>query len=139
MSSGAGEGYIGKSFNFRHSGRVVTVQSVLGEGGFSLVFLVTTPSNQRYALKRMCVNNEHDLESCRREIAIVKSTYNGHKNAVKYVDSMETVQKQGIYEILLLMQYCSGEADSNSITSRAFVLSSLMGVLTEVYNVEVID
>jgi hypothetical protein len=52
---------------------------------------------------------------------------------------METVQKQGIYEILLLMQYCSGEADSNSITSRAFVLSSLMGVLTEVYNVEVMD
>ena len=100
-------------------------------GGFSLVFLVTTSSNQRYALKRMCVNNEHDLESCRREIAIVvslagvvgvvtqllwphvvtfqKSTYNGHKNAVKYVDSMETIQKQGIYEILLLMQYCSGE------------------------------
>ncbi|XP_062518858.1 AP2-associated protein kinase 1-like isoform X2 [Corticium candelabrum] len=107
MVSRAGQTYIGKSFNFRHSGRVVTVQELLGEGGFSLVFLVTTGANHRYALKRMCVNNQHDLETCRREIAIVKSTYGGHKNAVTFVDSMETVLKGGIFEVLLLMEYCS--------------------------------
>jgi serine/threonine protein kinase len=99
MSSGAGEGYIGKSFNFRHSGRVVTVQSVLGEGGFSLVFLVTTPSNQRYALKRMCVNNEHDLESCRREIAIVVSLSLGEWAwSLKYVASVTEIDLQWTQE-----------------------------------------
>lgn len=56
--------------------RLLTVTvgvSCCHSGGFSLVFLVTTSSNQRFALKRMCVNNQHDLEICRREIAIVVS------------------------------------------------------------------
>eukprot|EP00118_Oscarella_pearsei_P019306 m.204233 g.204233 ORF g.204233 m.204233 type:complete len:130 (+) comp39643_c0_seq21:118-507(+) len=120
MSSGIGETYIGKLFHFRKSGRHVTVQSVIGEGGFSLVFLVVSQSGDRYALKRMCVNNQSDLDACRREIKIVES-YKRHKNAVGYVDSEEMASGPGITEILLLMDYCSGGGLINLIPLSIWV------------------
>ena len=44
-------------------------------GGFAIVFLVRSNSTgQRLALKRMFVNNEHDLNVCKREIQIAVST-----------------------------------------------------------------
>lgn len=40
-------------------------------GGFAVVFLVRcTNDGQQYALKRMFVNNEHDLKVCQRELHI---------------------------------------------------------------------
>lgn len=42
-------------------------------GGFAVVFLVRTPQGQRCALKRMYVNNEHDLQVCKLEIQIMVS------------------------------------------------------------------
>lgn len=42
------------------------------KGGFSIVFLVKSNVNgKKYALKRMYVNNELDLEVCKREIQII--------------------------------------------------------------------
>ncbi|KAK2509603.1 hypothetical protein MC885_009856 [Smutsia gigantea] len=38
------------------------------------------------ALKRMFVNNEHDLQVCKREIQIMRDL-SGHKNIVGYIDS----------------------------------------------------
>jgi len=43
-------------------------------GGFALVFVVkSTRSDERFALKRLCVNNEQDLDVARREIHIAVS------------------------------------------------------------------
>lgn len=43
-------------------------------GGFAVVFLAKgNNSTQRYALKRMFVNNEHDLNVAKREIQIAVS------------------------------------------------------------------
>lgn len=42
-------------------------------GGFAIVFLVRTHQGQRCALKRMYVNNEHDLQICKLEIQIMVS------------------------------------------------------------------
>ena len=39
-------------------------------GGFSLVFLVKGGRGQKFALKRMAVNDEQDLYNARQEIAI---------------------------------------------------------------------
>lgn len=46
-------------------------------GGFSIVFLVKANNGTatRYALKRMYVNNEHDLNICKREIQIAVSCF----------------------------------------------------------------
>lgn len=42
-------------------------------GGFAIVFLVRTHQGLRCALKRMYVNNEHDLQVCKLEIQIMVS------------------------------------------------------------------
>ncbi|KAK5640382.1 hypothetical protein RI129_011193 [Pyrocoelia pectoralis] len=94
---------IGKQFVV---GRLsVTVEDILAEGGFAIVYLVKASSGVRYALKRMYVNNEQDLNVAKREIQIA-SNLNGHKNIIGYVDSSLTPTSGGVYEVLLLMPYC---------------------------------
>lgn len=81
---------IGKVFNVgRHT---VTVEDILAEGidceitaismfiikvlsagGFAIVYLVKASNGSRYALKKMHVNNEQDLNVAKREIQIAVS------------------------------------------------------------------
>jgi serine/threonine protein kinase len=117
--------YIGKMLTINQ--HQVIVEDILGQGGFAFVFLVRSFNQQRYALKRMYVNNERDLIVCRREISILKE-FSTHPNIVKYIDSsiqrlspppQSNIQKKNlsdddddneedaIYEILLLTEYCS--------------------------------
>ncbi|XP_055616457.1 BMP-2-inducible protein kinase [Toxorhynchites rutilus septentrionalis] len=95
--------FVGKTFKLSREN--VTVEEVLAEGGFAIVFLVKTQSGQRYALKRLYVNNEHDLGVCKREITIA-SNLSGHKNIIGYVDHSINPKGNGVHEILLLMPYC---------------------------------
>jgi serine/threonine protein kinase len=118
--------YIGKTLTINH--HQVIVEDILGQGGFAFVFLVRSINQQRYALKRMYVNNERDLIVCQREISILKE-FCSHTNIVKYVDSSiqrlsqsnipkkylsnddddeeEDNEEDAIHEILLLTEYCS--------------------------------
>ena len=59
---------------------------------------------QRLALKRMYVNNEHDLKICQREIQIMRELA-GHKNIIKYIDSSVRNLKNNVHEVLILTQY----------------------------------
>ncbi|CAF2899002.1 unnamed protein product [Rotaria sp. Silwood2] len=126
--------YIGKVLTINQY--QVIVEDILGQGGFAFVFLVRSLNQQRYALKRMYVNNERDLIVCQREISILKE-FSSHTNIVKYVDSsiqrlsppsQSNIQRKhlsnddddedddddneqdSIYEILLLTEYCSNGA-----------------------------
>ncbi|XP_058813208.1 serine/threonine-protein kinase Nek8 [Topomyia yanbarensis] len=96
--------FVGKTFKLSKD-NVVTVEEVLAEGGFAVVFLVKGPNGQRYALKRLYVNNEHDLGVCSREIKIA-SNLSGHKNIIGYIDHSINPKGNGVHEILLLMPYC---------------------------------
>lgn len=122
--------YIGKPLTINQ--HQVIVEDILGQGGFAFVFLVRSSNQQRYALKRMYVNNERDLIVCQREINILKE-FSSHPNIVKYVDSFiqrlvpptqsnsqkkhlgddvndhddDDVEEDAIFEILLLTEYCS--------------------------------
>ncbi|XP_028851237.1 BMP-2-inducible protein kinase isoform X2 [Denticeps clupeoides] len=104
--SGAGAGqssYIGKVFAV---GRYqVTVEELIAEGGFSVVFLARTHSGVRCALKRMYVNNVPDLNIFKREITIMKEL-SGHKNIVGYLDSAINGVGDGVWEVLILMEFC---------------------------------
>ncbi|KAK7173391.1 hypothetical protein R3I93_003270 [Phoxinus phoxinus] len=104
--SGSGTGssnYIGKVFAV---GRYqVTVEELIAEGGFSMVFLARTHSGVRCALKRMYVNNIHDLNIFKREITIMKEL-SGHKNIVRYLDSTTNAVGDSVWEVLILMEYC---------------------------------
>ncbi|TRY85664.1 hypothetical protein DNTS_020365 [Danionella cerebrum] len=95
--------YIGKVFAV---GRYqVTVEELIAEGGFSMVFLARTHSGVRCALKRMYVNNIHDLNIFKREITIMKEL-SGHKNIVRYLDSTTNAVGESVWEVLILMEFC---------------------------------
>uniref|UniRef100_H3BFH6 non-specific serine/threonine protein kinase n=1 Tax=Latimeria chalumnae TaxID=7897 RepID=H3BFH6_LATCH len=115
-SSGLGSGYIGRVFTVgRHQ---VTVDEVIAEGGFALVFLVRTHNGMRCALKRMYVNNEYDLQVCKREIQIMRDLA-GHRNIVGYLDSSTTSVSSGdVWEVLILMDYCRGGQVVNLMNQR---------------------
>ncbi|XP_019401473.1 PREDICTED: AP2-associated protein kinase 1 isoform X4 [Crocodylus porosus] len=115
-STGPGSGYIGRVFNIgRHQ---VTVDEVLAEGGFAIVFLVRTNNGMKCALKRMYVNNEHDLQVCKREIQIMRDL-SGHKNIVGYIDSsINSVSSGDVWEVLILMDFCRGGQVVNLMNQR---------------------
>ncbi|XP_069657303.1 AP2-associated protein kinase 1 isoform X9 [Haliaeetus albicilla] len=115
-SSGPGSGYIGRVFSI---GRYqVTVDEVLAEGGFAIVFLVRTNNGMKCALKRMYVNNEYDLQVCKREIQIMRDL-SGHKNIVGYIDSsINSVSSGDVWEVLILMDYCRGGQVVNLMNQR---------------------
>ncbi|KAM7018805.1 LOW QUALITY PROTEIN: BMP-2-inducible protein kinase [Tautogolabrus adspersus] len=95
--------YLGKVFSV---GRYqVTVEELVAEGGFSVVFLARTHSGVRCALKRMYVNNVPDLNVYKREITIMKEL-SGHKNIVGYLDSTISAVSDSVWEVLILMEYC---------------------------------
>uniref|UniRef100_A0A8D0CRG5 non-specific serine/threonine protein kinase n=1 Tax=Sander lucioperca TaxID=283035 RepID=A0A8D0CRG5_SANLU len=102
-SSSGVSSYFGKVFAV---GRYqVTVDELIAEGGFSVVFLARTHSGVRCALKRMYVNNVPDLNVYKREITIMKEL-SGHKNIVGYLDSTINAVSDSVWEVLILMEYC---------------------------------
>uniref|UniRef100_A0A4W5M6W5 non-specific serine/threonine protein kinase n=1 Tax=Hucho hucho TaxID=62062 RepID=A0A4W5M6W5_9TELE len=115
-SSHVGGNLIGRSCTIgRHQ---VTIEETVAEGGFAIVFLVRTSQGLRCALKRMYVNNEHDLQVCKREIQIMKDLV-GHKNVVGYLDSSITTCGGGdVWEVLILMDYCKGGQVVNLMNQR---------------------
>ncbi|NXY72602.1 AAK1 kinase, partial [Glareola pratincola] len=115
-SGGPGSGYIGRVFSIgRHQ---VTVDEVLAEGGFAIVFLVRTSNAMKCALKRMYVNNEYDLQVCKREIQIMRDL-SGHKNIVGYIDSsINSVSSGDVWEVLILMDFCRGGQVVNLMNQR---------------------
>ncbi|XP_017323052.2 AP2-associated protein kinase 1 isoform X12 [Ictalurus punctatus] len=114
--TGGGGAFIGRVFSI---GRYqVTVEETVAEGGFAIVFLVRTHQGVRCALKRMYVNNEHDLQVCKREIQIMRDLA-GNKNIVGYLDSSITAVGSGdVWEVLILMDFCRGGQVVNLMNQR---------------------
>ncbi|NWU98545.1 AAK1 kinase, partial [Upupa epops] len=87
-------------------------------GGFAIVFLVRTNNGVKCALKRMYVNNEYDLQVCKREIQIMRDL-SGHKNIVGYIDSsINPVSSGDVWEVLILMDFCRGGQVVNLMNQR---------------------
>ncbi|KAG7243881.1 hypothetical protein INR49_006036 [Caranx melampygus] len=114
--SGGGGSFIGRVFTI---GRYqVTVEEIVAEGGFAIVFLVRTHQGLRCALKRMYVNNEHDLQICKLEIQIMRDLV-GNKNIVGFLDSSITAVGAGdVWEVLILMDFCRGGQVVNLMNQR---------------------
>ncbi|XP_061886932.1 AP2-associated protein kinase 1-like isoform X4 [Entelurus aequoreus] len=115
-SSHAGGNFIGR--NIAVGKHQVTVEEIIAEGGFAIVFLVRTNQGVRCALKRMYVNNEHDLQVCKCEIQIMKDLV-GHKNIVGYLDSSITaLGSRDVWEVFILMDFCKGGQVVNLMNQR---------------------
>ncbi|XP_014015591.2 AP2-associated protein kinase 1 isoform X6 [Salmo salar] len=115
-SGSCGGSFIGRVFTI---GRYqVTVDETVAEGGFAIVFLVRTHQGVRCALKRMYVNNEHDLHICKLEIQIMRDLV-GHRNIVGFLDSSITAVGAGdVWEVLILMDFCRGGQVVNQMNQR---------------------
>ncbi|XP_062899603.1 BMP-2-inducible protein kinase [Mobula hypostoma] len=114
-SAGSTGNYVGRVFSV---GRYqVTVEELIAEGGFSIVFLVRTHGGVRCALKRMYVNDAHDLNVCKREVTIMKEL-SGHKNIVGYLDCGITSIGDNVWEVLILMEYCRAGQVVNQMNQR---------------------
>ncbi|XP_026546150.1 AP2-associated protein kinase 1 [Notechis scutatus] len=115
-STGPGSGYVGRVFSVGR--QQVTVEEVVAEGGFAIVFLVRTSNGMKCALKRMYVNNEYDLQVCKQEIQIMRDL-SGHKNIVGYIDStINSVSSGDVWEVLILMDFCRGGQVVNLMNQR---------------------
>uniref|UniRef100_A0A8C7DXR5 non-specific serine/threonine protein kinase n=1 Tax=Naja naja TaxID=35670 RepID=A0A8C7DXR5_NAJNA len=115
-STGPGSGYVGRVFSVGR--QQVTVDEVVAEGGFAIVFLVRTSNGMKCALKRMYVNNEYDLQVCKREIQIMRDLV-GHKNIVGYIDStINSMSSSDVWEVLILMDFCRGGQVVNLMNQR---------------------
>ncbi|XP_061584869.1 AP2-associated protein kinase 1-like [Cololabis saira] len=114
--SGGGGSFVGRVFSI---GRFqVTVEEIIAEGGFAIVFLVRTHQGQRCALKRMYVNNEHDLQICNLEVQIMRDLV-GNKNIVGFLDSsIAAVGAGDVWEVLILMDFCRGGQVVNLMNQR---------------------
>ncbi|XP_035021941.1 AP2-associated protein kinase 1 isoform X4 [Hippoglossus stenolepis] len=114
--SGGGGSFIGRVFTI---GRYqVTVEEIVAEGGFAIVFLVRTHQGVRCALKRMYVNDEDDLQVCKLEIQIMRDLV-GNKNIVGFLDSSITAVGAGdVWEVLILMDFCRGGQVVNLMNQR---------------------
>ncbi|XP_067932691.1 AP2-associated protein kinase 1-like [Watersipora subatra] len=100
-----------------------TIERVIAEGGYGVVFLVKSDHGARFALKRLYVNDEGRLRECKSEIEIL-SLLSGYRNVAKYVDSSITRLNNGVYEVLILTAYypitCTQQVEEQgSLTERA--------------------
>ncbi|XP_055681409.1 uncharacterized protein LOC129788942 [Lutzomyia longipalpis] len=122
--------YIGKTFVVGRA--TVTVEDILAEGGFAMVFLAKSTNGSRYALKRMYVNNDYDLNVAKREIQIA-SNLNGHKNIIGYIDSSISHTANGVYEVLLLMPFCKNHmlAMMNARLQSGFTESEILQIFCD--------
>ncbi|KAI2664525.1 BMP-2-inducible protein kinase [Labeo rohita] len=102
------------------SHKVTQMVPELISGGFSMVFLARTHSGVRCALKRMYVNNVHDLNIFKREITIMKEL-SGHKNIVRYLDSTTNAVGDSVWEVLILMEYCKAGQVVKQMNQRLHV------------------
>uniref|UniRef100_A0A4W5RUQ3 non-specific serine/threonine protein kinase n=1 Tax=Hucho hucho TaxID=62062 RepID=A0A4W5RUQ3_9TELE len=126
-SSGGVSNYVGKVFAV---GRYqVTVEELIAEGGFSVVFLARTHSGMRCALKRMNVNNVPDLNIYKREITIMKEL-SGHRNIVNYLDSTINSVGDSVWEVLILMEYCKAGEVVKQMNQRLHIGFTEAEVLT---------
>ena len=101
----------------------VRIKSYISEGGFAHVYVVrssppTDDGNDIACLKRVLVPDKILLNLLRAEVDSMKRLC-GHKNIVKYIDSHASRMSNGSeYEVLLLMEYCSGNGLIDFMNTR---------------------
>uniref|UniRef100_A0A8C7SQF5 non-specific serine/threonine protein kinase n=1 Tax=Oncorhynchus mykiss TaxID=8022 RepID=A0A8C7SQF5_ONCMY len=129
--SGSGSGVVSNCFGkvFAVGRYQVTVEELIAEGGFSVVFLARTHSGMRCALKRMYVNNVPDLNIYKREITIMKEL-SGHRNIVNYLDSTINSVGDSVWEVLILMEYCKAGQVVKQMNQRLHIGFTEPEVLT---------
>lgn len=97
--------YQGRTYYLQ--GSSYTVEKIIAEGGYGLVFQVQDHAGVRYALKRLAVNDQADLKLCKQEIAVMKAMGN-HPHSVRFIASAINQLSADVSEVLILMNLVKG-------------------------------
>lgn len=94
------------------NGRSYKIEKLLGEGGFSFVYLIRdTSSGRLYALKKILVTSgQEGVKEAMREVEAYRRFR--HTNIIKILDS--SVVQDGDGRIIYLLVYTRCEADLDS-------------------------
>lgn len=101
----------------------VVIKGYISQGGFAHVYVVhSNPADgdtDIACLKRVLVPDKIHLNLLRAEVDAMKRL-KGHPNIVKYIDShaARVPDGNGAYEVLLLMEYCSGNGLIDFMNAR---------------------
>jgi serine/threonine kinase 16 len=84
------------------NGRSYKIDKLLGEGGFSFVYLITdTSSGRRYALKKVLVTSgQEGVKMAMREVEAYRRFK--HPNIIKILDSAAVQDEDGEGKIIYL-------------------------------------
>ncbi|PAV22841.1 serine threonine [Pyrrhoderma noxium] len=89
----------------------VQVEKYLSQGGFAYVYLVRTAEpvygTTHHVLKRIAVANEAMLNDVKKEVDIMR-ILRGHPNIVYLIDAAWHRMPNGMFEVFILMEFCSG-------------------------------
>ncbi|EJC98674.1 uncharacterized protein FOMMEDRAFT_128984 [Fomitiporia mediterranea MF3/22] len=89
----------------------VQVERYLSQGGFAHVYLVLTAEpvlgTSHHVLKRIAVTNEAMLNDVKKEVDIMR-ILKGHPNIVHLIDAAWHRMPNGMFEVFILMEFCSG-------------------------------
>ncbi|EGG20592.1 putative protein serine/threonine kinase [Cavenderia fasciculata] len=93
-----------RSYNI--NGKRYTCSRLLGEGGFSFVYLVKDSSGKKYALKSMLCQTPESLNVANKEVNLLRQL--NHPNIIKVIDSdtINSVQLDYAKEVLILLPFC---------------------------------
>jgi serine/threonine kinase 16 len=92
----------GSDATLKINGRSYRIEKLLGEGGFSFVYLVTdVSSGRRYALKKILVTSGQDgVKAAMREVEAYRRFK--HPNIIKILDSAVVQDEGGEGKIIYL-------------------------------------
>ncbi|KAI7900038.1 protein kinase [Cokeromyces recurvatus] len=90
--------------NLSINGRAYRIIKLLGEGGFSFVYLAQDGSGELFALKKIrCTLGTEEAELAQREVDIYQMF--SHKNIIKMIDSSTITESDGSKTIYIVLPY----------------------------------
>ncbi|KAI9483697.1 MAG: protein kinase [Benjaminiella poitrasii] len=92
------------SSNLSINGRAYRIVKLLGEGGFSFVYLAQDGSGDLFALKKIrCTLGTEEAELAQKEVDIYQMF--SHKNIIKMIDSSTLTESDGSKTIYIVLPY----------------------------------
>ncbi|KAI9343803.1 other/NAK protein kinase [Pilaira anomala] len=124
------------SSNLSINGRAYRIVKLLGEGGFSFVYLAQDGSGNLYALKKIrCTLGTEEAEAAQKEVEIYQLF--SHKNIIKLLDSSTITESDGSKTIYIFLPYykrgnLQDAINKNNLNKTHFPESDMMRMFREI-------
>ncbi|KAI8362748.1 other/NAK protein kinase [Blakeslea trispora] len=124
------------SSNLSINGRAYRIVKLLGEGGFSFVYLAQDGSGNMYAMKKIrCTLGTEEAELAQKEVDIYQLF--SHENIIKMLDSATITESDGSKTIYIFLPYykrgnLQDAINKNNLNKSHFVESDMLRIFRQV-------